>query len=256
MRALVAAAASAVATAALIGGVSLAVGTSEPLYACVTQRTGAVRMVSAITVCNTRTERKVTWNVEGPQGPAGAAGAPGLAGPAGPQGEPGVAGPAGPAGPQGEPGPAGGAVGTLVYKVTATFTADGCAAGSYRLVIDPSATVVPDGAVLREGFDGSCVTPTYDDYGPYTSVNVQMIWDFPGPWKGIVPTSRPVKWASAYFINDSGVLIQRSGGGGFNPLQAQPYLSVNASYLVYGSAAVNFAATDPAFRTLTVEFYV
>lgn len=103
MRALVAAATGAVATAALIGGVSLAVGSTTPLYACVANRTGAVRMVSATTTC-ARNENKITWNVEGPQGPAGAAGVQGVAGPAGPQGEPGVA---GPAGPQGEPGPAG-----------------------------------------------------------------------------------------------------------------------------------------------------
>lgn len=86
MRAWAAGIAGAVATAALIGGVSWAVGASDPLYACVTTKSGAIRMVSAATNCNSRTETKLTWNVQGPQGPAGAVGAPGPQGPVGPAG--------------------------------------------------------------------------------------------------------------------------------------------------------------------------
>ncbi len=52
MRALAAAIAGAVGTAALIGGVSMEVGANDPLYTCVTTKTGAIRMVSAATNCN------------------------------------------------------------------------------------------------------------------------------------------------------------------------------------------------------------
>ncbi len=92
-------------------------------YACVQlDRDGdsgrLVRLVAADERCGRR-ERRVQWNVEGPQGPVGpqgAPGAPGIAGVAGAQGVPGAAGPQGPQGPQGEqgapgakgdPGPAG-----------------------------------------------------------------------------------------------------------------------------------------------------
>lgn len=95
MRAWAAAIAGAVSAAAVIGGVSWAVGTNDPLFACVTTKTGAIRMVSATTKCDSRTETKLTWNV---QGPTGAQGLPGPEGPAGP------AGPQGATGPQGAPG--------------------------------------------------------------------------------------------------------------------------------------------------------
>ena len=94
MKSITAAIAGAAVAAVAIGGVTLAVGANDPLYACVTTKTGAVRMVAAATVCS-RTETKITWNVQGPAGAKGAAGAQG------------VAGPQGPTGPQGAPGPVG-----------------------------------------------------------------------------------------------------------------------------------------------------
>lgn len=76
------------------------------LYACVGERSGAVRMVAQGTAC-LRGETLIQWNVEGPTGPQGLTGAPGATGATGARGSQGSAGPAGPAGPQGLPGPAG-----------------------------------------------------------------------------------------------------------------------------------------------------
>lgn len=167
MRALVAAAAGAVATAALIGGVSLAVGSTTPLYACVTNRTGAVRMVSATTTC-ARTENKITWNVEGPQGPAGAAGAQGVAGPVGPQGEP------GPAGPQGEPGPAAGDTRTVVYSVTVVPTQQGCEPDAWRLQLVPEESVLPAGYSVIDLF--STCSPLDILLAPAIGIGLPISW--------------------------------------------------------------------------------
>jgi hypothetical protein len=86
---------------ALVGGGAVAVGQSgggsPTMTACVKKKGGAMRLANK---CK-RTERKVTWNQ---QGPAGARGADGLAGAAG---APGAPGPQGAAGPQGETGPPG-----------------------------------------------------------------------------------------------------------------------------------------------------
>ncbi len=103
MKSITAAIAGAAVAAVAIGGVTLAVGANDPLYACVTTKTGAVRMVAAATVCS-RTETKITWNVQGPAGAPGAAGATGSIGPSGPQG---AAGATGLKGDQGVPGPQG-----------------------------------------------------------------------------------------------------------------------------------------------------
>src|SRR5690242_825292 len=87
------------------------------IEACYQNSTGRIRIVDNAGCANG--ERKITWNVRGPQGPrgepgvaggrgpAGPAGAKGLPGPAGPPGVPGAIGPAGPKGDKGETGAAG-----------------------------------------------------------------------------------------------------------------------------------------------------
>lgn len=72
-------------------------------YGCVTNATGAIRIVGKTTVCKT-TEHKIQWDQTGPVGPKGPAGPTGPQGPAGAQGPAGPKGPAGPAGPQGPAG--------------------------------------------------------------------------------------------------------------------------------------------------------
>jgi hypothetical protein len=54
-------------------------------FACVNNKTGATRIVSNTTVCNS-TEHKVHWNQKGPPGPQGLQGQPGSPGPQGPPG--------------------------------------------------------------------------------------------------------------------------------------------------------------------------
>src|SRR5581483_133965 len=73
--------------------------------ACYQKSTGQLRIVDN-SGCSAG-ERKVTWNVRGPQGLRGDAGPAGARGPAGERGPAGLAGPAGPKGPIGPAGPQG-----------------------------------------------------------------------------------------------------------------------------------------------------
>ena len=86
----------------LIAGFSQ-VAEAAVLEACINKTNGAMRLVSAGTLCHAN-ETRVQWNQEGPAGPAG---------PEGPQGP---AGPQGPQGPAGESGGGGGA--PYVYVCT------------------------------------------------------------------------------------------------------------------------------------------
>jgi hypothetical protein len=79
---------------------------AQELFACVTTKTGSLRMVASPAECNATRETAVSWNMVGPQGPQG---------PAGPQG---AQGQQGPQGPEGEPGPPGG--GFYLYDATGT----------------------------------------------------------------------------------------------------------------------------------------
>jgi hypothetical protein len=88
---------------------------AQALNACVTNSTGAIRIVASADKCR-RTETAYTLNLQGPkgdkgdkgdQGTQGAQGVAGLQGPAGvagPSGAQGIPGPMGPTGPQGTPG--------------------------------------------------------------------------------------------------------------------------------------------------------
>jgi hypothetical protein len=66
------------------------------IHACVTNRTGAVRIVSATSTCDANKETALDWGIQGPQGPKGDIGPQGL------QGLKGDVGPMGPQGPAGE----------------------------------------------------------------------------------------------------------------------------------------------------------
>lgn len=85
---------------ALLATARPAAAAATVYYGCVTNATGAIRVVTATTTCKT-TEHKIQWNQTGPQGPAGPKGATGPAGPTGPKGATGAKGPAGPQGPPG-----------------------------------------------------------------------------------------------------------------------------------------------------------
>jgi len=64
-------------------------GDGTLIHACVNNRSGAVRIVSANTACDASKETALDWGVQGPQGDKGDTGD---VGPTGPQGEPGPAG--------------------------------------------------------------------------------------------------------------------------------------------------------------------
>jgi Collagen triple helix repeat (20 copies) len=76
-------------------------------FGCVNNTTGAIRLVSNTTVCQS-SEHKIHWNQKGPQGPQGPQG---LQGPEGSQGPKGPRGPQGLQGIQGQQGPPGISVG-------------------------------------------------------------------------------------------------------------------------------------------------
>jgi hypothetical protein len=44
---------------------------ASTIYACQKKKGGAIRIVSAKTKCNKKTEKKISWNTQGPSGPAG-----------------------------------------------------------------------------------------------------------------------------------------------------------------------------------------
>lgn len=106
---------------AAIGLSTIAIGnaiTTGPIYACVNNSSGTIKIVDATAQCSNN-EIQLVWNREGPpgatgptgatgaQGPAGAAGATGATGASGADGAAGAAGATGPTGPQGPAGPAG-----------------------------------------------------------------------------------------------------------------------------------------------------
>jgi hypothetical protein len=67
---------------AVVAGVAipaLAGGKSVTFYACVTSKTGAIKVVSKSARCHAG-QHKISWNNVGPQGPAGQTGQPGPAG--------------------------------------------------------------------------------------------------------------------------------------------------------------------------------
>ncbi|MGA8353130.1 MAG: hypothetical protein WB698_03070 [Solirubrobacteraceae bacterium] len=58
------------------------------IYACQKKKGGTIRIVSAKTKCNKKTEKKISWNTEGPAGKNGSNGANGANGKEGAAGQP------------------------------------------------------------------------------------------------------------------------------------------------------------------------
>ena len=102
----VAAALGLAASAAALASGGASVTAAGTITACHKSSGKDLRIVSHASKCK-RSERALTWNVEGPAGPVGPAGATGPAGAAGPIGPMGPMGPMGPIGPQGLEGNAG-----------------------------------------------------------------------------------------------------------------------------------------------------
>jgi hypothetical protein len=80
------------------GTLAVAQSTAKPITACVKKSGGQVRVVTAKTKCRS-SERRLTWNAQGPKGASGATGASGTPGATGAGGAPGTPGAAGAAGP-------------------------------------------------------------------------------------------------------------------------------------------------------------
>ena len=126
--------------AAAPAGAALAVtsiprDTTATIHACV-RTDGRLRLVGKSTGCR-KAERRVSWNVRGPQGQPGATGPRGAGGPRGADGATGPSGPAGPPGPLGDRGPQG-PKGDPGSSIGALETLDGiaCRAGGRNGTVD------------------------------------------------------------------------------------------------------------------------
>ncbi|HEX9437184.1 MAG TPA: hypothetical protein VGA16_08525, partial [Candidatus Limnocylindria bacterium] len=151
-------------------GLARAFEPGDVIYACVSEHTGAVKIVSATETCG-KSDQRISWNSQGPVGPQG---------PAGPQGSP------GPAGPSGAPGPAGtvGALDDLAGKscgTTGTVSMMYGPAPSYQVTLacipaptpTPTPTPTPVGAIVHSnGLGGTYLYPaplgTPGDASTYT----------------------------------------------------------------------------------------
>lgn len=91
MKAVTAAVASAMATAALIGGIGRAIGNDATLYACVHNKAQTIKMTTSSKACPSGYTR-ISWNTAGIKGDPGAQGPKGDRGPAGTPGAAGVPG--------------------------------------------------------------------------------------------------------------------------------------------------------------------
>jgi hypothetical protein len=161
----------------LVAGVVLLIGAQVPAsaatvtyYACISNSSGAIRIVTKSTTCKS-SEHKIQWNQTGPEGPKGATGAKGATGPQGPEG------------PQGPQGPAGLASGSFELLGAGIFPTLGSSpvvymisnsaetaswyfvSASLMLFVDPS-----DGAAFC--FDSIHSTGTASQYGGSSVVGV------------------------------------------------------------------------------------
>lgn len=143
------------------------------IHACVSSRSGTIRIVTATTTCDVR-ETSLDWSIQGPKGDKGDKGDMGLAGPQGSQGPQGVQGPAGPQGPQGPQGEPGLPAALNVYRNVVPFTVpaeiDGFAAAS----CDPGDQLISGGFGI--GITNSAYVPKVVTSAP-TNVGYYGTWE-------------------------------------------------------------------------------
>jgi collagen triple helix repeat protein len=162
--------------ATLLAGVALGAGVmtvtadqdASTLHGCVDSKSGLVRIVADASLCNTKKESAVAWNVQGPvgpQGPQGEQGPVGATGPQGPQGEQGAQGPAGPQGPQGVPGPTGPAGPASVRVVSDTVTVRAGSSNGLLVFCGMFETATGGGSKPNDAFVLTGSAPTDGDFG-------------------------------------------------------------------------------------------
>lgn len=175
---LLAAAAGAAVTAALVGGVAWATipASNGVIKACYQQNGGQLRVIDGAETCRS-SELPISWNQTGSQGSQGPTGLRGLLGPTGP---PGVQGQQGQQGQQGIPGPNG-------VNVTSTPLAIGdpnCPTGGSQLVAAGGTTYACNGAAGARGSSGA--TGDRGQQGPAGPT---------GP-SGSTPVAPPSPWST------------------------------------------------------------
>ena len=111
-----------------IAGVTSANAQGNTVFACVNNSSGAVKLVSAGTVCPSGSTL-VSWNIVGATGPTGATGQTGAQGPTGATGQTGAQGPTGATGPTGAQGPTGATGPTGAQGPTGTIASQFCPSG-------------------------------------------------------------------------------------------------------------------------------
>jgi hypothetical protein len=140
---------------------------SNTIVACVSRRSGAVRIVSPSARCG-RNARKVTWSKHGPRGFAGARGATGPRGARGARGATGARGAQGPTGPAGafpDQLPSGRTLRGTYYvsgvQVNAAPLASASEAESFALPLSgaPTPHFIPSGGTPPSQCPGNVTTP-------------------------------------------------------------------------------------------------
>ena len=118
------------------------------IHACVINRTGAVRIVSATTTCDANKETALDWGIQGPKGDKGDTG------------------PMGPQGPQGKTGPASGVLN--IYRIEAVVSSPSLMVQTTSIECDSGDFAISAGT---EGANGVSVTDSFAD-----SLNHNQWW--------------------------------------------------------------------------------
>jgi hypothetical protein len=113
------------------------------IHACVTNRTGAVRIVSATTTCDANKEIALDWGIQGPKGD---------------KGNTGDVGPMGPQGPEGKTGPASGVLN--IYRIEAVVSSPSLMVQTTSIECDPGDFAISAGS---QAVYGVSVTDSFAD---------------------------------------------------------------------------------------------
>ena len=215
----------------LVGTAAMAAPVSTNISACVNNSTGAVRIVSSISLCIAG-ETGMSWALVGSTGPTGAAGpggptgAAGSTGPAGPAGAAGSTGPAGPAGVAGATGPIGA---TGPAGATGPF-----AGGAYSAGVDyPAGSVVEYSstaylAIQANGPPSTLITPGANAaYWVATGVNGTTPASYIAVTTGTTPFVPP---GAAIFAPPVNPNVATNSGFNFNPITGTVTVAAAGTY--------------------------
>jgi Collagen triple helix repeat (20 copies) len=223
----------------MLGGVAYAVTDaasslgSTKITACVADRNHTLNVTTGKQRCPD-SQRKISWNAQGPRGHRGAAGA---TGPAGPQGASGVAGATGPAGQQGATGDMGlqGPPGAAATSSFAEF---------YALMPPDNQTTVATGANVSFPEDGPTSGTTITRTNA-TSFNLAAVGTY------LVSFNLPVTEAGQLVITLNGVALAYTVTGRASGTTQMFGQSLVQTTVVNSSLTIENPAGNPSALTIT-----